>query len=122
MKEILFRGRTASGKWFYGNYEHYHKPEKNLISDIYTREPQDVLLETVGLFTGLTDKNGKKVFEGDIVRWNINFAIVYQDCQFALKKDIEQVPIALTLASFNNGELEVIGNVFDNPELMRQSK
>lgn len=72
--------------------------------------------ETIGQYTGLKDKNDKKIFEGDIARgcWNTKFSIFFDLCclQFRAKlsdgteKDIDYY-----------GDIEVIGNIHDNPEL-----
>ena len=79
----------------------------------------EVLPETVGQYTGLTDKNGKKIFEGDIVKHrsyysdNIVISVVtYTDGQF------------LAMVGENSGfnlsdKLEIIGNIHDNPELLK---
>lgn len=114
MREILFRGQTrrkgekvrmdgspVESNWVYGgvlkgNGDH---------SIIYQTEPdiekKVVYTDTLGQFTGLTDKNGTKIFEGDIVRYGDSIHKVVFEQQ--------------------NGtayQLEVIGNIYDNPELI----
>ena len=139
MREILFRGkRDDNGEWVYGYYacigkHHYILTGKlNLIGAV-NFEHYLVIPETVGQYTGLTDKNGKKIFEGDIVMFSRNrnlpnFTPVpeviryhYGDCAF------QRFPYNKSLTKGKSGRLlqpdmmcecEVIGNIHDNPELL----
>lgn len=129
MREILFRGKhKADGKWCEGNL-HIDKQGVAIIT------PDDTPLgcygqvdpTTVGQFTGLTDKNGKKIFEGDIVRavlpksnaipefvWP-NMVVGFSEGAFTAMRGRYCTP----LYSFAPAvEIEVIGNIHDNPELM----
>lgn len=130
MREILFRGkRVDNGEWIEGNYEWYHKPPKHIISNPYTGETKGVISETVGQYTGLKDKNGKKIFEGDIVQYQPShmceptYSVVeycadkYNYPAFDLKKHDYEAN-GLQCAHEEGIGCEVIGNVHDNPELL----
>jgi uncharacterized phage protein (TIGR01671 family) len=114
MREILFRGKTRiTGNWIYGFYG----------ENTTTKEPQIVgkndfcyslvIPETVGQYTGLTDKNGAKVFEGDVVIWcRIKGIVVWEGHKFYIKSNL--------LWDFSDDDcIEVIGNIHDNPELLK---
>lgn len=135
MREILFRGKPINnGKWVFGCYykqlEFYgDKVDDHIIitshEDLsYDQQLDycDVKPETVGQFTGLTDKNGRKIFEGDIVRCIRTMCdekemvghIVYDDCCFSVKENKTPNQPAMDLCD----DFEVIGNIHDNPELI----
>lgn len=125
MREILFRGkRLDNGEWVYGSYyvdlngDDYIVPINwTLVCD----SEIEVLHETVGQFTGLLDKNGNKIFEGDIVTdGNIHYDIYFDEEDMCFMgynpKHSAWVGIKhLTLHKDN----EVIGNIHDNKELVK---
>lgn len=137
MREILYRGKPIdSDEWIYGGAVHQtdcygDKVDKWFIIDgTYTNdydigEPIRVIPETIGQYTGLTDKNGKKIFEGDIVRYNGEKHIVVFETRgetgyFGIKIDhIETWGFCLSVPA---KLMEVIGNIHDNPELAERSK
>ena len=143
MREILFRGkREDNGEWVYGNliYRRIWKTDVCVIrvfdSGFDNYEECDVIPETVGQYTGLTDKNGKKIFEGDIVKCldMINEIEFISVVEFGnpngtyswgwqlkhIKGDKPNFDILLWVEMEEIGAyIEVIGNIHDNPELMR---
>ena len=143
MRKILFKGkRKDNGEWIEGFYVRLFEKEngfykaKHYIFDGNTKLGEErycghgnyeqdveickfeVIPETVGQYTGLPDKNGKRSFEGDIVKWNMNYIVVWQNCKFVLKKDINVKPYDYVLSCFDGTEFEIIGNIHDNPELL----
>ena len=157
MREILFRAkRTDNGEWIEGyyakqsnhacfahelKYQHFIFKDVCLDFNLGGLQEFEIIPETVGQYTGLTDKNGKKIFEGDILRGfeypfcsNINgefnyFAeIVWFDDSSAFgtytfknpKSNVRDISEGNTdyLEYFNADKWEVIGNIYDNPELL----
>lgn len=135
MREILFRGkRVDDGQWVYGCYYELDMG-KVMISTCIKREAYEVQHETVGQFTGLTDKKGNKIFEGDIVHAvyqvgyvgckNVDYGIgvvkyrasYYGGASYEIEIIGDSGSRVFT-ASLENG-VEVIGNVYDNPELLK---
>ena len=126
MREIVFRGKhKATGKWCEGNL-HVDKQGVAIIT------PDDTPLgcygqvdpDTVGQYTGLIDKNGKKIFEGDIVVLTLpaakmHWRAVYKFHSGAFGMVWEHMGERWqAFAGICNAEYEVIGNIHDNPELV----
>lgn len=137
MREILFRGQlrrkgekvNMAGEplqsiWKYGGCAQYGGG-----AVIYQAEPEihkfPVYGDTVGQYTGLMDKNGVKIFEGDIVRVNrSNYIAIFNTlggcAEFALKDAADvDVPVPFGF-DYVNVPMEVIGNIYDNPELLKE--
>ena len=128
MREILFRGkRINNGEWVFGSFVSPNMITAPMGEEIYGSDIVDP--ETVGQYTGLTDKNGKRIFEGDIVRyrpeyWSYPHHSVVEYCAdkwnypaFDLK-DHDYEGNGLQFAHEEGIWLEVIGNIHDNPELL----
>ena len=125
MREILFRGKNpVSSEWAYGSLvlEKNAFDERLILTIISDADGNETLVipETVGQYAGLYDKNGIKVFEGDIISGKSGrFKVTWCDsiCSFiaAGMDEIHGLP------SMNKGTLkyyEIIGNIYDNPELL----
>lgn len=126
MREILFRGKQKAGDyWICGDLRQWSETRKGILDYTFggTRE---VYPETIGQFTGLTDKSGKKIFEGDIVKipddydtYGLNageiYVINFMLGGFRLKPKYRNT-VGFWLE--DDGELEIIGNIHDNPELL----
>lgn len=124
-REILFRGkRVDNGEWVYGNYEEaIYSTSNERQYQIGTKEGDfeyyGVIAETVGQYTGLTDKNGKMIFEGDILKSDYPdgescyYEIVWAEAGF--HADCDE---SIYIDSYYVSGDEVVGNVHDNPELL----
>ncbi len=149
MREILFRGKCKdTGKWYKGQYIHLHKTtycfkedyerdKDNDIHQIVFEEMMDwglpnrhlrvdVIPETIGQYTGLTDKNGVQICEGDIVTGLFRFGmpikavVTFKDGSFGLTWHRGEVKTFNAFPCICNVKYEVIGNIHDNPELLQE--
>ena len=134
MTEILFRGKTSDGEWVEGDLlqTRYHSGhiEYQIMPQTPVSSAYPVLSETVGQFTGLTDRNGvKMIFEGDICRFkylndvhvgeivfNVTTASFVMRYQSIVGVYGEKATHKMLLSACDN--IEVIGNIHDDPELM----
>ena len=121
MREILFRGKTpVTGEWVEGNLIQITEPL--IRCEIKLQSPDESVYlvdpETVGQYIGITDKNGKKIFENDIIKDSETgeiFKIFYNWDRFSKTNDSHYF-LDLSLRIY---ECEVIGNIYDNPELLK---
>lgn len=142
MREILFRGkRIANGKWVSGYYVVRKRPyfkdkganfehiicDNLVIDDFNDKQFVDTIPitysvdpETVGQYTGLTDTNDNKIFEGDVVWYD------YEEERGIVQWDNDTARFVITCSTFTvdfdnvyGCELEIVGNVYDDPELLK---
>ncbi len=142
-REIKFRGKKIyNGNWFYGNLI-FRKEESPVIetnaeyksyyiqTQDFEGEEYEVYPETIGQFTGFYDKNGKEIYEGDVLNFywfyfdgcgerevNLKSAVVYYKGCFCFKYGDEMIP----LKEYNFEEYPpiLLGNIYDNPELLKK--
>lgn len=124
MREILFRGKFGN-EWKYGFLS--IEPQGLVIKEPYKNDSSNVWhieSDTIGQYTGMKDKNGNKIFEGDIVDFPDRSD---GDRYGVIQYDSEETEFIIICDLFCEGlgryhysrNVEVIGNIYDNPELLR---
>ena len=128
MREILFRGKRLDNvEWVEGDLVHSVYKVRDTCVGTYGSSlvMHQVDPSTVGQYTCLKDKNGKRIFEGDIVKTdkfsepNKQYIIKY-DLQFGAFIGQDRYNIYFVTFDCDSGEFEVIGNIHDNPELLEK--
>ena len=140
MREILFRGKWKNnGKWVEGfpvqteegNFYIANTAEELgcgiCIQELEEYGNYEVIPETVGQYTGLTDKNGKKIFEGDMCRVTRPCVLAYGQITFRngcfwFVDDSEGGMLRLCDVKIDGFQIEVIGNIHDNPEKVTERR
>lgn len=132
MRDVLFRGKNEDGEWVEGWFEMYPfgcwpvkaaiVPSGEAIDGLYRHIKVDP--ETVGQYTGVPDKNGRQMAEGDIVEGLFLFGmrvlgvVSFRNGAFGLRWYRGNVLEFSSFPTICNVEYEVIGNIYDNPELL----
>lgn len=141
MREIHFRGICKDSKrWAYGYYVHFEDFSQGInyhgICSGYYNTHFEVIPETVGQYTGLDDKNGKGIFEGDIVKISFGKGFLKAVVKFGYYNQTDKILKShlgfyfdfVDSESYRKdvgfwtgktfSKIEIIGNIHDNPELM----
>lgn len=123
MREILFRGkRVDNNEWVYG-FLSKSRGNNHFLSLCIDHEENGVMLssivepETIGQYTGLTDKNGKKIFEGDIVEFGeYRYTVEWKRdrCGFGYEETDDR------MLECDGGHCVVVGSIFDNHESLKR--
>jgi uncharacterized phage protein (TIGR01671 family) len=137
MRDILFRGKTYNDKWVQGllvQMDDHLTQIRKLGSDGIGYYDYSIVPSTVGQYTGLTDRNGKKIFEGDIIKivpyydysddYSISKVYSYNGifCVDYHGDDFDSTALGFLVDYLPDGDFEVIGNIHDNPELLEVSE
>ena len=129
MREILFRGKTEKAEWVEGGFLYDEEQNEAYIAEHFEDKSaylRPIIPETVGQYTGLTDKHGKKIFEGDIVE-GLDFTaedggygiVTFDDGAFEVVGSCDNNIVGTFHENYFGKDFEVIGNIHDNHELLK---
>lgn len=141
MRDILFKGRDKyTNEWFYGFVEAPHTTVDGVVESYYFNSYVNgkscrkiISADTLGQYTGLTDKNGNKIFEGDIVDDQEFIGVVkYNEIIASFVVEINDTnQNYYHWSPLNMGDpsrekqlkyTEIVGNLHDNPELLKEAE
>jgi uncharacterized phage protein (TIGR01671 family) len=127
MRELKFRGkRISGGEWVEGDLTQYSEAMSYITVDLVENEVHQVHTSTVGQYTGLKDKNGKEIYEGDVIEFEyyidgVKFkeigVVEWLNGTMAVKCDAFCSPNYMR-ALHEMAGYKVIGNIYENPELL----
>lgn len=135
MREILFRGkRLCDGKWTYGSLIKLDGQDVIFAYSGDSKGAYDVRPDTVGQYTGLTDENDAKIFEGDIVKFKHggefdkngvyfrNYVVEFVNTfvTYGLRLRNKSINFPFKQATASTHDAIVVGNIYDNPELLKE--
>lgn len=130
LRTIKFRGKSIyDEEWLYGSLIKIERDRYAVIPSLNDIEigksigMYEVCLETIGQFTGLYDKNGKEIYEGDIIKgFDITVEVWYSEdkaCFIAEMKEPQNDMVDI-LGGYDTARMEIIANIYDHPELIKE--
>lgn len=133
MRTIKFRAKDFDGVWHYGSLVYTNILDAKIYSQtengsLKITDWLFVIPDTIGQFTGLYDENGKEIYEGDILKWEadnrlyavvFNWGMFYASVEVCNQETYGGFPLN-TLAEDNGKDIEIVGNIYDNPELKKE--
>jgi len=124
-REIKFRAKGVDGEWWYGGSnparEYRHVNLATFFANLYADQLDPA---TLGGYTGLYDKNGKEIYEGDILTYNravltSRYEVIIKDGHTQLiLRDANVTPLHFFLDISNKDLYYIAGNIYENPELL----
>lgn len=119
MRDIKFRGQKIDlNEWVYGGISIFQHEATVFDCDCVVNSAYDVNPETVGQFTGLKDKNGVDIYEGDLLKtFGMIYQVVFSDGAFYMK--LKSTHYRLCRIFIKQEEIEIVGNKHENPELLK---
>lgn len=116
MREIEFRAKNTKDVWVSGYLE-----REDLIYDQNYDCSILIQINTLGQYTGLKDKNGTKIFEEDLIKskYGYVYKVYYEEYRFRIEDKYGNM-LNPTQMAIDHYDCEVIGNIYDNPELVKE--